>query len=223
MDRLAPGRDGCRDDARDPQVALRCGRRPETDGLVGQANVQRVAVGGRVDGDGLEPELVHRSDHADGDLAPVGDEDAREHRQTDRRAADGLDLEQERPELDRLPVLDVDRADAAVHVRLELVEELHRLEQAQRLAGSDDVADGDERRRARLRGAVEEPDHRRLDPSDRRRCRAVGSVDLRDRVAVGRCRHGRRCDTRLVGAPHGDAHPLVLDLDLADARTPARS
>ena len=41
-----------------------------------------VGVGGRVDGDRLDPELVQRADHADGDLAAVRDQDAREHRQS---------------------------------------------------------------------------------------------------------------------------------------------
>ena len=41
--------------------------------------MQRVLVGRRVDGHGLQPELVGRADHADRDLAPVGDEDALEH------------------------------------------------------------------------------------------------------------------------------------------------
>ena len=38
-----------------------------------------VGVRGRVDGDGLGAELVHGPDHADGDLAAVRHEDAREH------------------------------------------------------------------------------------------------------------------------------------------------
>ena len=42
-------------------------------------DVQRVAVGGRVDGDGLDPELVQCADHAHGDLASIRDEHAVEH------------------------------------------------------------------------------------------------------------------------------------------------
>ena len=41
--------------------------------------MERVLVRRRVDGDGLDAELVQRADHADGDLAPVRDEDAVEH------------------------------------------------------------------------------------------------------------------------------------------------
>ena len=72
--------------------------------------MQRVAVGGRVHGDGLDPELVQRADHAHRDLAPVRDEDPREHRLDDGRRDDRLELEEQRPELDRLAVVDVDRA-----------------------------------------------------------------------------------------------------------------
>ena len=35
-----------------------------------------LAIGRRVDGDGLQPELVAGADHAHRDLAPVGDEDS---------------------------------------------------------------------------------------------------------------------------------------------------
>ncbi len=42
-----------------------------------------VTVGRRVDRNGLDAELVQRTDHPHGDLAPVRDEDAAEHvRQT---------------------------------------------------------------------------------------------------------------------------------------------
>ena len=98
---------------------------------------------------------------------------------------------------------------------LSSVEELHRLDQAQGLADGDDVADGDERRRSRLRRAVEEADHRRLDPDDLRVHRLVGDADLRDGDAG--CAARRRGRDRLVGATNGHAHSLVLDLDLAHA------
>ena len=48
--------------------------------VVGERDVQRVRVRGRVDGDCLDAELVQRADHAHGDLATVRDEHAREHR-----------------------------------------------------------------------------------------------------------------------------------------------
>src|SRR5437870_5064516 len=73
-----------------------------------------------------------------------------------------LQLEEELAELDRLGVLDRDRPDDALDVGLHLVHELHRLEDAERLAGRDRVAHVDERRRSGLRRTVEGANHRRL-------------------------------------------------------------
>jgi len=41
--------------------------------------VTRIGVCGRVDRDRLDPELVQRTDDANGDLAAVGDQNAAEH------------------------------------------------------------------------------------------------------------------------------------------------
>ena len=57
------------------QVALGRGLAAERVGLVGQAHVQGVAVEVGVHGDGGDAELAARADDADGDLAPVGDQD----------------------------------------------------------------------------------------------------------------------------------------------------
>ena len=81
MHRLASRRLRGGDHARDPQIALGGGGRPDADRLVGEPHVERVCVGGRVHGNGLDPELVERADHPYRDLAPVRDEDAREHGQ----------------------------------------------------------------------------------------------------------------------------------------------
>src|SRR5437588_9580292 len=83
----------------------------------------------------------------------------------ERPADHGLELEEHLAEFHGLRVLDEDRTDDAVDVRLHLVHELHRLEDAERLPGSDGLSLLDERRRARLRRAVERSDHRRLDPN----------------------------------------------------------
>ena len=86
---------------------------------VGEPHVQRVAVGGRVDGNGLDSELVQRADHPDGDLAAVRNRGrVREQDSEVRAARRSVELEQELPELDGLPVLDVDRAHAARRARL---------------------------------------------------------------------------------------------------------
>jgi hypothetical protein len=47
--------------------------------VVGEADVQRVTVGGRVHRDRLDPELVQGADHAHRDLAAVRNEDPGEH------------------------------------------------------------------------------------------------------------------------------------------------
>ena len=136
--------------------------------MVGHAHVQSIRVGGRVDGDRLHAELVQRADDANRDLAPVRDEDALEHQRTVEGAAvDRLELEEELAVLDRLGVADVDRADDRLDLRLHLVHQLHRLEDAERLPGRDRVALLDERCGVRRRRAVERPDHRALDAHER--------------------------------------------------------
>src|SRR6185437_9619112 len=65
-------------------------------------------------------------------------------------------------ELDRLAVLDQDGLYGAGHVGLDLVEHLHRLDDAQCLAGLDLLADLDEGSRSRRGRCVEGADHRRL-------------------------------------------------------------
>ena len=171
MDRVAARRRGGGDHGRDAQVALVRRRRADADRAVGEPRVQRAFVRGRVDRDRLDPELVQRADDADGDLAAVRDQDAVEHapRGVERASEGGLEVEERLAELDGLAVLDVDLADDALDLRLDLVHQLHRLEDAERLAGRHGVALLDEGRRARLRGAVEGADHRRLDAE-----RAVG-------------------------------------------------
>src|SRR6266566_8959494 len=78
----------------------------------------------------------------------------------ERPARQWLEVEQHLSELDRLGVLHVNPPDDRLELGLHLVHQLHRLEDAERLARCDDVALLDEGRRARLRGAVEGADHR---------------------------------------------------------------
>ena len=61
------------------EVALGRGLAAEGVGLVGQADVERVAVELGVHGDGRDAELPAGPDDPDGDLAPVGDQDLGEH------------------------------------------------------------------------------------------------------------------------------------------------
>src|SRR2546421_12965817 len=69
----------------------------------------------------------------------------------ERPAVDRLELEQQLTVLDRLGVLDVDLANDRLQVRLHLVHQLHRLENAQRLPRGDGIALLDERIRAGCR------------------------------------------------------------------------
>ena len=103
-----------------------------------------------------------------------------------RRAS--ADHEQRLAELDGLAVLDEDRLDRAGGVGLDLVHQLHRLDDAQRVALLDRVADLDERLGAGRRRAIERADHRALDDVAFRRRRRGGlrRRDRRDR----RGRHG---------------------------------
>ncbi len=54
------------------QVALAGRRRADAEGLVGVADEQGFAVGGGVDGHGLDAQLLGGADHAHGDFAAVG-------------------------------------------------------------------------------------------------------------------------------------------------------
>src|SRR6185436_14721335 len=65
--------------------------------------------------------------------------------------------------LDRLPVLDQDRLDDAGGVGVDLVHQLHRLDDADDVALLHRMADFDERLRVRRGGAVEGAHHGRLD------------------------------------------------------------
>src|SRR6185437_3333445 len=80
-----------------------------------------------------------------------------------RTAVDRVELEEQLAVLDRLSVLGVDPPNDPLLLGLDLVHQLHRLEDADGLAGADRVAFLDERRRPRRRRAVEGADHRRLD------------------------------------------------------------
>ena len=80
MDGLATGRLAGRHDRGDVEVALGCRGRSDADGPVCETRRKRSGVRSRVDGDGLDTELVQRADHPHRDLAAVGNEHAREHR-----------------------------------------------------------------------------------------------------------------------------------------------
>ena len=85
VDRLGPGRLRRLEDPVDAEVRLGRGRGADPVRLVRVADVERLAVGVRVDRDRADPQLVAAADDAHRDLAPVGDQDLAE-----RRAGSGL-------------------------------------------------------------------------------------------------------------------------------------
>jgi len=58
---------------------LRKLRRADADSFVGKADMEGIAVGLTVDGDGADPEFLAGANHAEGDFSAVGDEDFLEH------------------------------------------------------------------------------------------------------------------------------------------------
>src|SRR6476619_6167462 len=73
-----------------------------------------------------------------------------------------LDQEKRLPVLHGLPVLHQDRLDGAREVGLDLVQQLHRLDDAERLPLGHRLPDLGEGRRAGRGGAIEGPHHGRL-------------------------------------------------------------
>ena len=79
MDRVGAGDLGGGDDARNVEIRLARRRRADADVVVGEAHVQRFAIGLGVDGDRLHAELAAGADDAQRDLAAIGDQDLVEH------------------------------------------------------------------------------------------------------------------------------------------------
>src|ERR1700722_17573363 len=64
---------------RNIQIALRQLRRPDADRLVGKAHVQRVPVGLAINGNRANAQLLARTNHAQGDLTAIGNQNLVEH------------------------------------------------------------------------------------------------------------------------------------------------
>src|SRR5690606_37041541 len=217
------------DYGRDVQVALARRRRPNANRLIRKANVFEVAVGSRVHGHGLDAQLAAGAQYAQSDFAAVGDDDFFQHRLKIRfgvmRCSALLDDEQRLIELDWLTVLYQYRSDHAVLVALDLVEHLHRFDNAQRIVNLDTLAFLDKRLGARRGCAVEGADHRRTHAVPGGDGRFGGCL-----VACGRCRRGChrsgswavdyvRLGGRSDTAAAADANRLfpLFDLDFVDA------
>ncbi len=80
MDRIAVGRQCGRDQSIDAQIGVGGSGRPNLDGAIGHPHVHRILIRRRVDRDRLDAELATGPNNPDGDLAPVCDEAAAQHR-----------------------------------------------------------------------------------------------------------------------------------------------
>ena len=158
-------------------------------------------------------EVVVGQDLRRGVAAPAGDMGG-----PDRRAHSGSTSMSGCLALTRAPLSGTTRIDAPGQVRLDLVEQLHGLDQADDLADRDLAADLDVRRRPRRRRRVEDPGQRRLDrwPAD-----GPGSRPAVDgSPAVG---GASAVDVERAGAPRPPPRPVATSDRLAqDEPGPAR-
>ena len=138
------------------EVAVGGGRRADADGLVGEVEVGRAAVGLAVDGDDFDAQVVAGADDAQGDLAAIGDQDALEHGCGNRprgkasqfsvRLAQGgsaTGSTRNSTVLNSTESLFWTQTSRTtpLHFRLDVVEHLHRLDQAHDRRRRDATAD----------------------------------------------------------------------------------
>ena len=88
MHRLGAGLAAGLDNLFHQQVAFRGRRRPDQDRVIGHFDMERIAVGLGIDGNGFDPHAPGSLDDPAGDLAAIGDQDFRE------RTAGGLNRKQ---------------------------------------------------------------------------------------------------------------------------------
>jgi hypothetical protein len=79
VDGVGVGNLGRRDERRDVEVALAAGGRPDAHRLVGKAHVQAFLVGGRIHGHRFDAHFAASTDNAQGNFAPVGNQDFIKH------------------------------------------------------------------------------------------------------------------------------------------------
>ena len=200
-----------RNDVRDLQVAL--GRRRWADARSGR-RARRGMRHGRLSSRRRRPRHRVRGarDHPHGDLASISDEHAFEHVSTTGVDGTGSSSNRSAPYSTGCAFSACIALTTPAVSALSSLEQLHRLEDAEHLARDDGVPHVDERRRPRVRSAVEDSDHRRLDARDAVRRRSEREHRLGRLDARANLNRNRR--KRLVGATHRNAHALVLDLDL---------
>ena len=79
MDGVDVGNFGSGDDGGNVEVAVGGARRANADGFVGEAHVQRVAIGFAIDGDGTNSEFTARVEHAQSNFTAIGNQDLTKH------------------------------------------------------------------------------------------------------------------------------------------------
>ena len=79
MDGVGAGDLGGGNDARDIELGLSRARRADANVVIGEADVQRFAIGGGVYRNGFDAKLAARADDPERDLAPVCDQNFLKH------------------------------------------------------------------------------------------------------------------------------------------------
>ena len=79
MNRVRAGDRRRRQDRGNIEIAVARGRRPDADAFVGQAHMHGVGIRRRMHGDRMDAHLAAGAMDAQGDFAPIGDENFFEH------------------------------------------------------------------------------------------------------------------------------------------------
>ena len=79
MDGVDVGDFGCADHRGNIQIALRQLGRANADSFVSKADMQRVAVGFAIDSNGANAQFFTGTDHPQGNLSAIGDQNLFEH------------------------------------------------------------------------------------------------------------------------------------------------
>ena len=159
MNRLHVGDFRGRDDARDVQVRLRRRRFADADRLVRQLQIRRLPVGSGINDGRLDAHFAAGADDPQCDFSAVGDEDLREHRFRVQGQGSGFEMNPDPdpepfsrftrnsvcPNSTVCPLVDQDLGDRAAAFGLDVVEDLHRFDDADVGFLVDVRADGDER------------------------------------------------------------------------------
>lgn len=125
------------DESGDIEITLSGGCRADTDRLVGQSHMFQVAVSRRVDSNGTDVQFAAGSQYTQGDFAPVCNDDLVKH------GGALFDDEEGLTEFDRLTVFSKNGLDNPRLVGLDLIHDLHGLDDTERIADADRLTDLD--------------------------------------------------------------------------------